>query len=338
MFMLALSLFITFHSSNRDRETTVDNLFPIFEGQHFDTGYEIARELVVDGRTMRLEITPEMEAATINQELIDVGGVPMLITTYAFDGFEYEVFQLMHYAERSILSVLPPEQEITSRQFAQEFMELYASRSGNQDTQGMQDVVATVSSGRYFRERSVANLLGSSQTYHMAIQFDWEMRDNTNWGNPLWDWQRVRITRLDVHVFPLSIRNGQVDTTPIQNKRSVVIDVVARTHGMAGISYTLSWPPSVSISPANNTTTTILSREFPNAVGVMARIVEHGNINLDRTVNYPLSALPTASNWVSLEAYGSFWMNSGFHSRLIRTGITFRRTATFRLETLSYIP
>jgi len=312
---------------------------------------ELMSEQIIDGRTVRIPMTREMEAAVASQELVDVGGVLVLVTTYCFgDGFEYEVFRFMQHCERGELSLLPVEQVVTSRHFEQALAEFYEERFGFVDynsasssDMGYQCIEATnvvppsSASGRYSRQRMMNDPLPGNAAvwFDLYVDFNWHMRNNTNFGNPLWNWQRTEISGLQVRVLPWNDR-------PAQNLRSIVIDVVAITHGAPGISHSFSSSGSFSFSfsPGNNSRVTLVSREFTNSAGVVARIVDHGRWDLDRTVPYPLWVPPLNTNWVSLEVYGSFWLNSGFHNRLLRTGIRFNHNDLlfnpFSLH--SYIP
>jgi len=297
---------------------------------------EIILEQVVNGVNVLFPTTPRNANAIINQELVHMSEVPVLITTYALDGFEYEVFQLMQYSEFGTLTVLPTDQAIISSSFINEFNEFSNLRSDNnqisssiQESQsGLEELEFEATSnpnhvsGWNF-SWDEAEIPRTNASYRLWTSFNWEMRDNTNFGNPLWDWQRVKITNLVVDVLPsLGINN-------VQNLNRITIELIAKTYGTVGISYSLSWPSSasVSLSPPNNSSSIIIREDFIHALGVGIRLDRrYWDINLDRNIAYPLNVWPGNGNWVSLEVIASFMVGGTYHMGYLGTGVTFRRS------------
>ncbi|MCL2527332.1 MAG: hypothetical protein FWE42_02845 [Defluviitaleaceae bacterium] len=293
-------------------------------------GSDYMQEFIVDGKIVRYPLSWQMEAAITSQELISVGGVPVLITTYNFDdGFEYEVFRLMQYNEYGELDLLPTEQVVEAPFFAEALEAFYTSHFGvgrnvllDACSHGCQDRGAGVvtATGQYGGWRGMAAPIPHNPNvlYGIGINFCWQMGDNTNVGNLLWDWQRVDVRGFEVLILP--------EAHAAQNLMGIGVVIAARTHSMPGVWYSFSLSGLLPDVPSYPLTSALKTRgDFSNAAGVVVRINPQGWLNLDRAIPIPFHQFPGYEDWVSLDAFASFHLFSGFYSGFLRTGVTFRR-------------
>lgn len=345
VFTLALVLILVFSFIPIVSATGKSNILQTGAVGHDD--YLITQEKMVDGVSIIFTTTSRLANVLYSHELVDIGGVPLLITIYDFGWYSVEVGTLMEDIGEGTLAAIPSYREVESPYFSDAIRSFYIQHFDldyataeqrmmrNEDMPYLQidDVDAcnlsplSSQSGSYNRLR--LGRIPDTQNYWLDLEtrFDWELDANTNWGNPFWSWDRVWFRNYVSHAF--------FWPRPYSNRERITTEIIVTTHGILPVSFTISKPPSISLSPPSDQRNVIIRETTPpNALYQIVRM--HSTLSVYRQ-SYILRGidLATLETRVSL---GRWTAGGGFKTEvdLVRTAVT----ATFGLSgpIRSFIP
>jgi hypothetical protein len=301
-------------------------------------GSLITQEVLVEGISIEYTTTVQLANVMYTQEIVDIAGVPLLITIYDFGWYSFEVGTLLRDAGDGVFRAVPSDSILDSSSFEDALAAFYAERfdihvpaesrmrlqyheeKAIPYTEVLPDpfwLFPETGSHSDFRSERVPGF--SHVWLDLDTRFDFELRLGTNWANPVWQWDRVWFRNLDVVSSIWPAMNSHV-------AERLTIEIAVITHGYLPVSFDLSLPPSINLSPSNGSRSSILSHTAaPNAL--YARITSWQPISVYRQSLFSRFDLATLEIMASI----GVWSPAGGH--ILHHGLTTSRiTASFGLS------
>jgi len=276
-------------------------------GQRF-LNVVVSQETQIGNSTIFFETTLGLVNSITNQEIVMLAGVPVLITTYDLGHTTITSGTILENLGGGVLRALPSGQQVENSQNFGSALNAFIEGLAPSPTQiGASSSYIEIEpylmsrSGHHRRSQMFPSPSSNRLlSFGMNMSFDYEVRWNTNWGNPLWDWDRAWIRNMHItfQLFDNSTNATNAEFIEINQSMSAVSAIGG------SISLSSKWGFGFDVSPPNDSSPRLMNHRVNNTTFVTITSHMTGSVYRSSTVIIP-------NNLATIETFATIGLRQG---------------------------